>query len=96
MADKLNSDGFLIETTDEEPTEDMQTELSDLIENGEDNILSEDTNDLEDDTPSAQVQRQRARNSHEHETKQPKEKHSTKRFGQKWQKTSPGREVRPN
>ena len=44
MADKLNSDGFLIETTDEEPTEDMQTELSDLIENGEDNILSEDKN----------------------------------------------------
>ena len=31
MADKLNSDGFLIETTDEEPTEDMQTELSDLM-----------------------------------------------------------------
>ena len=50
MVDKLNSEGFLIETTEQEPTEDMQNEF---------------------------VQRQKPTTSHEHETKQPKEKPST-------------------
>ena len=55
----------------------MQTEFSDLTENVEDNLLSEVTDNLEDDIPSAQVQRQKPKTSHEHETKQPKEKPST-------------------
>ena len=73
MADKLNSDGFLIETAEQEPTEDMQTEFNNLAENDEDNLLSE----VKDDIPSAQVQRQKPTTSREHETKQPKEKPST-------------------
>ena len=77
MADQLSSDGFLIETTEKESTEDMQTDFNDLTENDEDNLLSEVTNDLEDDIPSAQVQRQKPSTSHQHETKQPKEKPST-------------------
>ena len=77
MADKLNSDGFLIETVEQESTEDMQTEFSDLTENDEDNLLSEVTNDLEDDIPRARVQRQKSTTSREHGTKLPKEKPST-------------------
>ena len=77
MADQLSSDGFLIETTEQEPTEDMQTEFNALTKNDEDNLLSEVTNNLEDDIPSAQVQRQKPSTSHQHETKQPKEKPST-------------------
>ena len=77
MADKLISNGFLIETTEQEPTEDMQTEFNALTENDKDNLLSEVTNNLEDDIPSAQVQRQKPSTSHQHETKQPKEKPST-------------------
>ena len=77
MADQLSSDGFLIETTEKESTEDMQTDFNDLTENDEDNLLSEVTNDLEDDIPSAQVQRQKPTTRREHETKQPKEKPST-------------------
>ena len=80
MGDKLSSDGFLIETKEQEAnieTEDMQTDFSVLNAQKEANLLSEDTNDCDNDIPSAQVQRPKPGTSNEHETKQPKVKPST-------------------
>ena len=80
MADKLNSDGFLIETKEREPTketDDMQTDFNDLTAQDEDNLLSEDLNDTEDDIPSAQVQTPNPRTNDKHEAKQPIVKPST-------------------
>ena len=57
----LGSDGFLIETMEQKSakeTKDTRTEFSDLTAQVEDNLLFKKTNDLEDDIPSAQVQRQ--------------------------------------
>lgn len=66
MADTHSNNSFLIETTEQKPTketEDMHTDFSDLTAQDEDNLLSKDANDLEDDIPSAQVQRQKPRTS---------------------------------
>ena len=93
MADKLNSDGFLNESAEQEPTEDMQTECSDLSENDEHNLLSEVTNDLEDDIPSAQVQRKKPTTSREHETKEKPSTSSHQQNDQFGQKTPPRRQV---
>ena len=80
MAERLNSDGFLIETTEKEfteETEEMQTEFSDFTNQDEDNLLSEEANETDEDILSAQVQRQKPESSDESVFKQPKERPST-------------------
>ena len=80
MADRLNSDGFLIETTEKkftEETEEIQTEFSDFTNQDEDNLLSEEANETDEDIPSAQVQGQKPKSSDEPVFKKPKERPST-------------------
>jgi len=57
MAETLTKNGFFTETTEQQLTEEMQTEFSDLMED-ENSLLSEETNRSEDEIPSTQVQRQ--------------------------------------
>ena len=75
MAETLTKNGFFTETTEQQLTEEMQTEFSDLMED-ENSLLSEETNRSEDKIPSTQVQRQRPKISNEQIFKQPKERHS--------------------
>jgi len=43
MTETLTKNGFLIETTEQELTEEMQTDFSDLTEEDENSLLSDET-----------------------------------------------------